>query len=690
MPAFGHLSAHPSLPCKLGWAHSYVCCLIAPTAFMPSHSFAADTPLPRRLGLCGEHWRAIGASPTVISWLKHGVPVEWLGGRPPPPFYKVPLPSTHAQLQWWLHTEAPRFIKLGVLTQLGSRPSHCSNAFCVPKGDSWRLVVNLKHTNKFNVAHKCRFETLRYLQRYDLSNAWALKADMQDAFYQVPLHPSAVRYFCFEYAGCFYQLNSLPFGWNNSPYYFTKITRAFVAHLRAPAYSKVPEGCMYPKPSCGILASIGCRVLPYLDDFLFIFSDRASAAAGAEWIHALMYWLGFTPHPKKSIWEPTQQLEHLGITVDLASGTFTVPPAKVARLARMARNLIVAAKLNKRLVPKRDLASFCGYAQSVRLAVMPANLFLRSLYDDCSTVTGWGGDVRLSRQSFRDLEWWCNVPSQHLSSPMRLRPATVDLFVDASAQGWGAVIPDLGDSPDAVAAGSWSVAEQSMHINQKEMRAVSNALLSYAPVVKDRVVRLFEDNTVTQSVLGRFASRSTVLMDEYRRLWSLLDSLHVHLQVVRVSSEGNLADAPSRFVDRSDYKLHPSVFSQLDVLWGPHTIDLFASDSNTQLPAFYSLHRCPNTLGVNAFLQPWRGHNAYANPPFSSSVLLQLAQKVREEQADITVVVPCWPAQPWFHELMLLAADSICLPRATFSSRPGGCVPSSKWSLMAIRIQHSS
>jgi hypothetical protein len=40
----------------------------------------------------------------------------------------------------------------------------------------------------------------------------------------------------------------------------------------------------------------------------------------------------------------------------------------------MARDITVSAKLRRRLVPKRELASFCGFAQSVRLAVMPANL----------------------------------------------------------------------------------------------------------------------------------------------------------------------------------------------------------------------------------------------------------------------------------------------------------------------------
>jgi hypothetical protein len=125
------------------------------------HSFPADTPLHRRLGLCAKQWRAIGASAHVLSWLQHGVPVEWLGGGPPPPFYKHPLPATNAQKQWWLCTEAPRLIKLGVLTRLASRPAFCSNAFCVPKGSAWRLVINYKYMHTFNVARKCRFETLR-------------------------------------------------------------------------------------------------------------------------------------------------------------------------------------------------------------------------------------------------------------------------------------------------------------------------------------------------------------------------------------------------------------------------------------------------------------------------------------------------------------------------------------------------
>jgi len=53
---------------------------------------------------------------------------------------------------------------------------------------------------------------------------------------------------------------------------------------------------------------------------------------------------------------------------------------------------------------------------------------------------------------------------------------------------------------------------------------------------------------------------------------------------------------------------------QLCVGIGSEQIDLFASDTNTQPPRFFSLYRCPGTSGVNALLQPWRGLNGFANP----------------------------------------------------------------------------
>ncbi|EFJ50369.1 hypothetical protein VOLCADRAFT_88909 [Volvox carteri f. nagariensis] len=61
---------------------------------------------------------------------------------------------------------------------------------------------------------------------------------------------------------------------------------------------------------------------------------------------------------------------------------------KLAKLRRLAIGLRITAKKNRRLVQKREPAKFCGFAQSVKLALTPAPLFLRNSYDDVKQPVG--------------------------------------------------------------------------------------------------------------------------------------------------------------------------------------------------------------------------------------------------------------------------------------------------------------
>ena len=64
-------------------------------------------------------------------------------------------------------------------------------------------------------------------------------------------------------------------------------------------------------------------------------------------------------------------MHHLGITVNTAAGVFEVPREKLRMIRRLAVDLRVTAKKNHRLVLKRELAKFCGFAQSVKGAAVP-------------------------------------------------------------------------------------------------------------------------------------------------------------------------------------------------------------------------------------------------------------------------------------------------------------------------------
>ena len=180
---------------------------------------------------------------------------------------------------------------------------------------------------------------------------------------------------------------------------------------------------------------------------------------------------------------------------------FEVPAEKLSKLRRLAVSLRVTAKKNRRLISKRDLAKLCGFAQSVKLALTPAPLFLRNLYDDLSQPVGWSGKVRLSRGSLRDLDWWADIPARHCSAAIHIGPAVLH---------------------GRTARGYWSLDESPAHINFKELRAVRYALQSFLEFVRQRVVLIREDNTCTQAVLGRLSSRSPAMHAEMRSLWEFL------------------------------------------------------------------------------------------------------------------------------------------------------------------------
>jgi len=53
-------------------------------------------------------------------------------------------------------------------------------------------------------------------------------------------------------------------------------------------------------------------------------------------------------------------------------------------------------------------------------------------------------------------------------------------------------------------------------------------------------------------------------------------------------AENELADYLSCITDYDDWSLDHDIFLSIDLKWGPHTVDWFASPYNIQLPRFNS------------------------------------------------------------------------------------------------------
>ena len=111
-------------------------------------------------------------------------------------------------------------------------------------------------------------------------------------------------------------------------------------------------------------------------------------------------------------------------------------------------------------------------------------------------------------------------------------------------------------------------------------------------------------------------------------------------------------------------------FREIDRIWGPHEVDLFATKENTQREKEFSWGRDPEPLGVNAFHQEWKTFHRWADPPFN--LIGRILVKVKQEHSNITLLAPFWPTAAWYPSLFQMSVTTpILLPQDKHMFVPG-------------------
>ena len=91
------------------------------------------------------------------------------------------------------------------------------------------------------------------------------------------------------------------------------------------------------------------------------------------------------------------------------------------------------------------------------------------------------------------LDWCLNERNMLRGQPLHPLQHALQMFTDASNEGWGA---HLGDS---TATDIWSQTESLLHINFMELKAVFLGLKSFEHLCKDQIVLIATDNTTVVS-----------------------------------------------------------------------------------------------------------------------------------------------------------------------------------------------
>ena len=139
-------------------------------------------------------------------------------------------------------------------------------------------MINLKDMNQFLAFHHFKMGNFQTAKDLIQEGDWMIKLDLKEDYHSVPVIPDHQRYFAFLWDGKCYVYCVLPL-W-----------------------------------------------LGHLDDFLTYGRTKTDCLQKAKKVMALLQELGFTINIKKSILEPTQQIEFLGLILNSFNPDESVSP----------------------------------------------------------------------------------------------------------------------------------------------------------------------------------------------------------------------------------------------------------------------------------------------------------------------------------------------------------------------------
>ena len=462
---------------------------------------------------------------------------------------------------------------------------------------------------------------------------WAVRIDMKDAYFHIPIHVRSRRLLRFAVATNdglrVFQFRALPFGLTSAPRVFTKVILPVGHHA-------------YLHAVC---------LLQYLDDWLLRSPNKLLLAQQTSWLLDIIRRVGLVLNVPKSQLVPTQRLIHIGVEYHLDLGLMFPPMNRVQKFEDR-----IATLLSVSVTTAYFLLSLLGLLSSATDAIPLGRLHLRPL--QLYLLAHWAPVSRNIkalipvRHDLLDhhLRWCLDRKCTRAGVLLDVPEARARIFTYASEAGWGANLDDHQTS------GSWSTREATLHINHLEMLAVLYALRAFRVHLTGLTVQLMSDNTSVVSYIRkqgkRCLCRCTVLLERYREVLLLARDAQINLLTKHIPGDRNaLAD-----LVHTEWILHQSVFKALYITWDTHNLDLFATRLNNRLPVFVSPMADALAVDVDAMSMSWKGMYAYAFPPFV--MLGRVLEKVlKDHPCEMILVAPKWPNQSWYARLLELLVD---------------------------------
>ena len=510
------------------------------------------------------YWKSILlASTFVVSIIQFGYFIPFL--TIPPPFYAKNNLSSRRHPKF-VEEAITSLLSKSCIQELNCRP-HCCNPLTVAEnGSKLRLVIDLRHVNKFIKFTKFRYEDLTTLSEMFQEGDYFTKFDLSSGYHHIDIHPEHFRFLGFEWQFSngqvrYFQFVVLPFGLSPACYVFTKVLRPLVKKWR----------------------SEGIRSLLYIDDGINGHSSYDKALRAGKTVYNDLFMSGFVINNLKSDFEPKQSGIWLGTIIDTRNMTFTVPKEKIVKLKSRISEI-----LRKGFSSAKSLSRIAGQLASMHLAIGPlVRLFTRHMYYFIESRYTWFEIEILNADTLSELNFWYTNIENYNGYTFKPRPVTTKLvFSDASDFGYGGfTCKKLGEK---ICVGRFSRLESTTSSTTRELLAVKYVLSSFGNLLTNQSIKVHVDNLNASRILSVGSCKKHLQIIAVD-IFKFALQKNIKLIPVWVPREQNqIADYFSHVNDSDNWGIDLKTFSFLNRKYGPFTIDRFADDKNTKLSRFNS------------------------------------------------------------------------------------------------------
>ena len=484
----------------------------------------------------------------------------------------------------------------------------------VNQSNKKRLILDLRLVNFFVRKEKIKFEDWNTALQLFKNDSLLFKFDLRSGYHHVDICCQQQTFLGFQWKNDFYCFTVLPFGLCSSGYIFTKVLRPLVRYWR----------------------ENGTNLILYLDDGLGITSQENSAH-DSSFVRITLIKAGFLINEEKSIFKPCKSLEWLGLRWNANDYTISISEK------RIVSTKIAISDFLKSLpkVSARLLAQITGKIISLLPVVgNVARLMTKFCLMEIENRSSWDALLKLKFKDsiVAELNFWLqNISSLNTRKLTNYTAKKTLVFSDASNFASGAFSINVDNF---IFHQMWSDWEKAQSSTWREIKAVELALFSFQHDLKDTNVKWFTDSQNCMRIIQAGSMKLDLQILAYS-IFTICLNNNISLELDWIPrSENEKADFLSKLVDYDDWGITDEFFDFLNGMWGPFSVDRFASHYNTKLQRFNSKYWCPKTEAVDAFTQNWKGENNWLVPPVS--LIIKTIKHVLFCKARATLIVPNW------------------------------------------------